>query len=412
MRNTIFKPFFWKFLRSFLKLLILIILIGIFFLTDGEKIIEDGIRQYANKQNQPKEIQLPTPSNPIEMIYEWKYGGHLYTLKETLYGSFYDFYASQPKTFSYYEENLPQNWEEEYFNMFLNYPAEDKTIPELAAKIKELGLNNNLDDDHIVELTLSFVQNLPYDEDKAKRILSENQTDQSKNTADAPNYPYEVLYKKTGVCSDKSLLAYALIREMGYGAAIFVYKAENHMSIGIKCPQNYSTYASGYCYAETTNPGNKIGLIPELDVTNNKASDVKEIEYFDNNEDSSLSLKTIGAAKIINAVDGKTYKGIIRTIAIQQDITDLKIFLNKEKNVLNSTKNTLLKKQNEISDLKDKLDKLLAKKNYTEYNDLVSKYNNQIRSYQKDLKDYNSHIKNYNQKVNEYNNLIKNFYQI
>jgi hypothetical protein len=352
------------------------------------------------------------PVDSKEIVYEWKYNGQPYVIKETLYNSYYDFYASLPKTYSYYDGGLPQNWEEEYFNMFLRHPVEDKTIPELAAKIKELGVKNKLSDDQIVELTLSFVQNIPYDEAKAKRILSKSQIDQSKNAGDTPDYPYEVLYKKTGVCSDKSLLAYSLIREMGYGVAIFVYETENHMSVGIKCPQNYSTYDSGYCYAETTNPENKIGIIPELDITNNAASSAKEIEYFSDNENFPSNSKIIGEAKIINTSDGKIYRGIVQTIATQQNITNLKAFLRKEKETLSSMKAALQKHSDEISDLKDRMDKLLSSDAYKEYNSLVPGYNNQVASYQKDLKSYNNRVKVYNQKVNEYNELIKSFYQI
>jgi len=413
MENAENKPFFWKFLRSFLKLTILCGLILLFFWINVKKIIEDKIYQYLSKQQaQTEEAWLPLPGDPKEMIYEWKYNGQSYAIKEILYGSFYDFYASLPETYSYYDEELPQNWEEEYFNMFLRHPAEDKTISELAAKIKELGIKNKLSDDRIVELTLSFVQNIPYDEAKAKRILSESRIDQSKNTGDTPDYPYETLYKKTGVCSDKSLLAYSLIREMGYGVAIFVYEAENHMSIGIKCPQNYSAYDSGYCYVETTSPGNKIGIIPELDITNNNASSAKEIEYFNDNENAPSNSKTIGAAKIINTSDGKAYGGIIQTIATQQNIAELKTFLNKEKVALSSIKISLKENQDAVADLKDEMDKLLSKENYSEYNNLVPKYNGQIKDYQKDLKVYNKRIEIYNQKVNEYNKLIKSFYQI
>jgi hypothetical protein len=412
MENTTNKPFFGRFLRNFLELLFLIVLIVVFFGAGGEKILEEKIRQYIGTQDQPIEKKpLPEPSDPVEMAYEWKYNGQKYSIKETLFSSYYNFYSTLPKTYSYQEGELAQNWEEEYFGMFLGYPIEDKTIPELAVKIKELGTKNNLSDDQIVELALSFVQNIPYDEIKAKRILSGNNLSQSEDAENAPDYPYEVLYKKLGVCSDKSLLAYSLIKELGYGVAVFVYDAENHMSIGIKCPQNYSTYNSGYCYAETTNPGNKIGFVPELDVADNKAASAKEIELFGDNQNTSSNSKIIGEARIINKIDGEVYGGVVQTVATQGKISELKAFLSQEKKSLDAMRTTLLNSQNKIAEKKNSMDKLLAKDNYAEYNDLVPEYNEKIASYQKDLKKYNARIKNYNTKVKEYNSLIKSFYQ-
>ncbi len=411
MENTENKPFLGKFLRGFFELLFLLLIILAFFWVGGGKIIEDRLQEYlGNSKDQTEEKKLPDPVNPKIITYEWEYAGKKYSIEETLFGSYFNFYTMLPKTYSYYEGEMPQNWEEEYFSMFLSYPTEDRTIPELAAKIKELGTKNNLSGDSIVELALSFVQNIPYDEARAKRILSENQFNQSENKKDAPNYPYEVLYEKTGICSDKSFLAYSLIKELGYGVAVFVYEAENHMAIGIKCPKEYSTYNSGYCYAETTNPGNKIGLIPEIDTTNNQAYSVKEIELFGNKENSIPNSKTVGEAKIINTSEGNVYGGIIKTIATQQKIAELKTFLNKEKIALNSMQDVLSQDQKWIKDQKEKMNKLLDKNSLEKYNDLVPEYNEHILEYQKDLKNYNNHVKTYNQKVNEYNSLIKNFH--
>lgn len=412
MENTTNKPILGKFLRGFLELLLLLMLVAVFFWMDGEKIIENKVRQYVgSKNNLVETVKLPAPADPVKIVYQWEYNGQQYLIEENLFKSYYDFYAALPTTYSYYEGELAQNWEEEYFNMFLAHPNEDKTISELAIKIKELGAENDLSDDQIVELVLSFVQNIAYDEVKAKKILSKNDLNQLEDAENAPDYPYEVLYKKTGICSDKSLLAYSLMRELGYGVAIFVYDAENHMSIGIKCPEKYSTYGSGYCYAETTNPGNKIGLIPDLNTVNNTASSAKEIKLFGDNQDTSLDSKIIGEAKIISKTEGKIYSGIIKTIAIQQKITDLKIFLGKEKGVLSSMQVALSSDQNKIADLKNKMDKLLKKDDFSEYNNLVPKYNEKITDYKKRLDDYNSRVNSYNQKVTEYNSLIKSFYQ-
>lgn len=410
MENPYLKPFFSRFLRILLKTLFLVILIFVFFWIGGEKIVENKIKNFVKKnilQERVQEtIKLPEPTNPKTVNYQWKYNGKSYELEETLYESYYNFYASSPKTYSYSEGELPQNWEEKYFQMFLDHPSEDKTLSEIAEKLKDLGIKNKLGDDQIVELVLSFVQNIPYDNIKAKRILFGNEMDPSA----APDYPYEVLYTKTGVCSDKSILAYSLLTELGYGASFFIYNEANHMAIGIKCPENYSNYDSGYCYAETTSLGNKIGLIPELDTINNVATSVKEIEYFDKNSSSSSNSKELGQVNIMNRTDGEEYQGIVKTIQTQKKINDLKTFLNKERSSLTSLKSELSESLNEIKDLKNKLDNLMKKKDYDTYNDLVPKYNKLVSGYKDDSENYNDRVNEYNEKVNEYNNLIKSFY--
>ena len=55
-----------------------------------------------------------------------------------------------------------------------------------------------------------------------------------------------------GVCGEKSELLVFLLRELGYGIVFFYHQEENHESVGIKCPEEYSLRKSGYCFVETT----------------------------------------------------------------------------------------------------------------------------------------------------------------
>jgi hypothetical protein len=406
MENMPQKGNFSRILRNLFQLLFLACVLAIFFWAGTQKNILKEIKQFSEKNftKQVRAPKLPAPENPQEITYEWKYSGKSYILKKTLYKSYFDFYAAQPKTYSYTEEYLTPNWEENYFNMFLNRFEGDTAISELAIEIKEIGRKNNLSEDQVVELAMAFVQSLTYDEIKAQKVLLGD------NTA-TPDYPYEVLYKKTGICSDKSFLAYSLIKELGYGTAIFVYENENHMSIGIQCPVNYSTYNSGYCYAETTALGNKIGLVPELNTINNLATSAKEFVYFNENDAAQSESKIIGEAKIINKIQGKTYTGIEKTFKTQMAIENLKNFISRERPILRSLHSDLVKEAEEIKNLREKMDNLLKKEKFEEYNDLVPEYNKLLSAYQKNTKSYNNRTKSYNQKINEYNKLIKVFYQ-
>jgi hypothetical protein len=96
------------------------------------------------------------------------------------------------------------------------------------------------------KIAISLVQSIPYDWDGLYGIPE-------------GRMPYEVLYDKTGVCGEKSGLLTYLLRELGFGVAIFEYEAENHRAVGIRC--NNGNYNSQYCFIEATDHY-PIGKIP------------------------------------------------------------------------------------------------------------------------------------------------------
>ena len=192
--------------------------------------------------------------------------------------------------------------------------AGDDTIQSVARDIKSVGAKNKLTDNQLVELVVAFVQNIPYDSEKAKKILGNS------HEKGLINYPYETLYENKGVCSDKSFLTVLLLKELGYGTALFVYDDEKHMSVGVQCPVEYSSYGSGYCYTETTSVGNRIGMIPDLNSLNNQAEAVKELNYFDYSQADQFDVKKLGSVKIYQKTQGKVYSGVIQTMKISKDI--------------------------------------------------------------------------------------------
>ena len=169
--------------------------------------------------------------------------------------------------------------------MFLNAAPQDDTLAQIAAQLRGMGAKFRLGDNKVVDLVLAFVQAIPYDNDRARKILA---------GAGDPQYPYETLFRQRGVCSDKSLLAAALLRELGYGAALFTYKAEHHMAVAVACPPEYSTYASGYCYAETTTPGHRIGMIPNVDPAEGKAVALAQLAPYDPAAEEEHNLTRLG----------------------------------------------------------------------------------------------------------------------
>ncbi len=349
--------------------------------------------------NQPIR-RFPELQSPKEIDFQWTSAKKPYSLKITLYKTVYDFYQSSPKEFSY-SGNLPTNWEESYYEMFIRQNPIDKTITELTAQLESLALRNRLNSDQTVDLVTNFVQSIPYDFEKASAI--KQNPDSVKQS-----YPYEVLYEQKGVCSDKSFLLTAILREMGYGTALLEYKSENHLAVGISCPLEYSNYNSGYCYAETTQSGHKIGVIPDLETKTNNAVVKEEMTPFGTDTNTIKDIKKLDNPQFFQKKEGKMYNGIILTIKIQTQIVTLEKEITDLKSQLLPLKDQINQEGKIVDDFSKKMADLKKAKDYKNYNGQVTDYNKQLNDYKKKVSDYNLQVNNYNQKVNEYNNLIKN----
>lgn len=388
-------------IQIILKIILAIVIVVAFFVWIKKD--KNFLRVFLNKIENQKitEKKFPQPLEPKEIVFNWKYGEKNYSLSEVFYKSIYDFYNQSPKNFSYTGE-LPIDWKEKYFQMFTSSLEEKDFIINLVARFRELGTKNNLNDDQLVELIMSFVQAIPYDKEKAKLILADAE-------GDFVNYPYETLYTQKGVCSDKSFLAYALLREMGYGVALFTYEEENHMAVGIQCPREYSNYDSGYCYAETTAPGNKIGIIPDLSSLDNEAVAPQEIGYFNKDNNNFVTTRQLGNVEIYQISEGKIYNGIIKTIKY---IKEIELLRKKIKNLhieIASLKKHLDANEQELKELHEKIEKFKKNENYDKYNTLIDSYNRLIKTYQKKIDQYNEKVNIYNQNVNKYNKIVKEF---
>lgn len=396
--------FFSRIFRLFLILIVLAI--SIIFLS--------AVAYFKNVgKNHGSEIKQEEKTNLISDFsglkrgnFTWKYNSVAYSVSPDLYQSVHAFYQNRPKVFKYHSENLPAGWKEQYFGMFLAPAENDKVFLEIAGSIREQGQKNKLTDDQIVELALAFVQSIPYDDERAKIILDASR--ENKNNDALPKYPYETVYEKKGVCSDKSFLAAILIRELGYGATLFEYSDANHMAIGIECPIEYSTDNTGYCYAETTAPGHRIGIIPQLD-NMSKAVPRKELSYFSAESENGPEGKPLVNPAIYQKTSGKIYQTVISTYKIQKELSRLDGVLAGMRSQLKTMRKNLVSIEEQIKDLDDKMDDHKRDKKYDEYNDSIPKYNSLVKDYKKKVKDYNAKVGEYNDTVNYYNKLIKEF---
>lgn len=318
--------------------------------------------------------KFPEPTGPIAKEYSWQYKSKTYNLRETLYQSIDNYYSKKIK-------GIFNNFEDISVGRYLNTPEKDETIPEVTQKIRELANKNQLTDDQTIDLVLSLVQSLPYDEARAKTDLTH------------PRYPYETLFESKGICSDKTLLAVAILRQLGYGTAIFMYGQDQHMTAAVQCPAQYSNYNSGYCIAETTAVGQKIGIIPELNQSNLQAVQRSEVQTFDGKTENQGQNKKLSKPEIFTKTQGKIYQEIVATIETEKEIEELSVYLGQQKPIIE--KNEL-----ELNRLKTQLDQYYAQENIQQYNNLVPIYNDLVRTTKRQIDEYN-------QKVVRYNALIK-----
>lgn len=403
-----------QFIKEFFKFIGKVILVGAFLsasffayyeyqLIVHKKMNLGSLSSVMNfgKKAEEEKIMAPVGENPQSANFNWEYAGKQYAIQETLYGSTYNFYRASPKEFSY-QGNLANNWEDQYFKMFLQESDNEKIFHKIALDIQAVGKKNNLNDDQIVELVLAFVQTIRYDDAKAAEITAGGK-------AALTSYPYETLYLQKGVCADKSFLASMLLRDLGYGTALFTYDTENHMALGIQCPMQYSSYDSGYCYAETTSVGIRIGVIPELDKTNNRAKDLQKISYLDYSQSAKFDEKKLGAVKIYQKTTGKEYGGIVKTIKISRDIETTGKSIVRARSEADTLKSAVESDKKALESLKKELDKLEKAGNTDGYNKLVPIYNKRLNEAKDNIDKYNAKIKDYNKLVDQYNNLIESF---
>jgi len=347
----------------------------------------------------PEVEQTETIQQAGNKKFVWNFKGVKYELALNLDQAIYAYYQKQPRQFSY-QGKLPENWEETYYGMFLKINQKDQTISQLVTNLRELGSRHKLNDDQIVELAVAFVQAIAYDDSKANNILA-------KTGEEKMLYPFETLFEQKGVCSDKSLLTIAILREMGYGVAIFAYESENHMAVGVQCPKVDSTYGSGYCYIETTSKGHKIGFIPQIDARSSKTVEVAELATFEQENQQQANLQELGKMTMHQATVGKQYTGIAVNKKIKVELDDLKVQMRNLKTQLARQKNKINQEISQLEAQKKQIAELSSVLNPGKYSRSVSEYNDLLSEYKKNLKNYNQAIELYNQTVARYNKLIK-----
>jgi hypothetical protein len=197
----------------------------------------------------------------FELDYEWIYQSSRWHYGVDVSKDLYYYYSEKDRTSNYKEYVLNSNDDELMHNLasFLELEAENKGWGE-AEK---------------VSFALSFVQSLPYTDDKETTGYDEY-----------PRYPVETMVEIGGDCEDTAILFTSIVREMGYGVALLELEEDRHMAAGVLIsqelvdswphqnrgyPLTYYKTKDGkiFAYCETTNVGWKLGEKPDDLVSSN-----------------------------------------------------------------------------------------------------------------------------------------------
>ena len=339
-------------------------------------------------------VVIPPAKNSTAFVYNFEYKNLARQINLNLSSTIYKAYASSPKVFSYQIGNEPDNMRESFYGLFLKIKSDDSSLDDLIYQLKAIVLQNNLSADETVDLIMSFIQYIPYDQAKVNANLLANNN---------PYYPYETLYLHKGVCSDKTFLALALLRKLGYGAAILDFPDLNHTAIGIECPVGDSINSSGYCYIETTNYF-PVGVIPQTISTG-------QVKVTGNEFTNLFNPTNLGAIEILQKTHGRVYQGMT---AIKEKVNSLKNekdYLSNEEININNNAAALRLKEGNLSDLKTELDSYYNNGQTTLYNNSIASYNNLVNSYNADLTNYRAKISAFNTRAESFHQAVKDFYQ-
>ncbi|MFC1454753.1 hypothetical protein ACFLQI_01550 [Candidatus Undinarchaeota archaeon] len=173
-----------------------------------------------------------------EVTYNYLVDGQRDSFSYVVYGGLNGYLYDLPRSMSYVAGTSAPS-DKDFIMRELDNAKQEEFLDAFVEEIKSITSDNEKQ----ARIAISAVQHIPYDYAGLNSGTIRGR------------YPYEVLYVNTGVCSDKTKLMIYLLRELGYGTAVFRFNIENHDAVGLKCPMQYSYLNSGYCFVESTAPG-------------------------------------------------------------------------------------------------------------------------------------------------------------
>jgi hypothetical protein len=106
--------------------------------------------------------------------------------------------------------------------------------------------------DDEARIAISLVQHIKYDAHAVNEIRVNTSKTGQKYVG---RYPYTILDQNWGgICGEKSFLLALLLKELGYGVALYEFDDIHHIALGIKAPTQYAYQGTGYALIESTAP--------------------------------------------------------------------------------------------------------------------------------------------------------------
>jgi chaperonin cofactor prefoldin len=336
--------------------------------------------------------------NPVGLVagqgervvkYSWRYKNKNYNIEKILKDDLYQRYKNADRFLRYTIENRPDNLRDSYYGIFLEVKDGDDFIDRLIRKLKKISDSEGFSDDEFLEFAMSFVQYIPYDF--------------SKDENSPQSFPYETLYKNSGVCSDKSFLALLILRKMGYGGAIFDYPEAKHSAVAVACLEP-SSYSSGYCFIETTNYF-PVGVFPG-GLSSGKAESSGNVNW-----QGVFSGGNLGRVEVLQETSGRLFGGMREVVERVNSIKKTQDSIERRKISIDSSLVELNNLKREIDSLLIEMNRYRSLNDTVNYNEAVSDYNSKASDYNQKLDTYHLSVDIYNSQVRNLNQMIKEFYQ-
>jgi len=193
------------------------------------------------------ELTMDSTGTNLDVVimrsYKWEYDGKEWTWELPIPEGLYHYYKEMPRSSA------------NNYSVYVTHPLDDEYIGQLAVAIKDAADNNRYSKYKTIGLAAAFVQNLPYNSDSETTPYDEY-----------PRYPIETMVDSGGDCEDTSILLASILDSMGY--SVVLLNPPHHWAVGVLWGQSvhgrYYPYNGGnYYYLETTNPGWRMGELPQ-----------------------------------------------------------------------------------------------------------------------------------------------------
>jgi len=165
-------------------------------------------------------------SDPVNYTFKYILYGHPDEINITLYKGVYIYFSKR-------DTQLYVGYEKDTYTEVITNPEQEYYMKNILDAIK--AKSNNTEDQ--ARIAINLVQRMNYTVEDEYRVA----------------YPYEVLYRNGGVCSERSILLAYLLKNIGYDTVLMGFRNENHMAVGIKTKPVYTYKNTGYAFIETTN---------------------------------------------------------------------------------------------------------------------------------------------------------------